>query len=28
VIITGSNMALTGSSTSGAWTTKCIIRGL
>ena len=28
VIVTGSNMALTGSSTSGAWTTKCIIRGI
>jgi hypothetical protein len=28
VIVTGSNMALTGSSTSGAWTTKCIVRGL
>ncbi|CAB4155232.1 LbR_YadA-like domain containing protein [uncultured Caudovirales phage] len=28
VIVTGSNMALTGSSTSGAWTTKCIVRGI
>jgi len=28
VFITGSNMALTGSSTSGAWTTKCIVRGI
>ena len=28
VIVTGSNMALTGSSTSGAWTIKSIIRGL
>lgn len=28
VIVTGSNMALTGSSTLGAWTTKCIVRGL
>jgi hypothetical protein len=28
VIVTGSNMALTGSSTSGSWTTKCIVRGL
>ena len=28
VFITGSNMALTGSSTTGLWTTKCIVRGL
>jgi hypothetical protein len=28
VIVTGSNMALTGSSTSGAWTIKTIVRGL
>jgi len=28
VIVTGSNMALTGSSTSGAWTIKSIVRGL
>ena len=28
VLVTGSNMALTGSSTTGAWTTKCIIRGI
>jgi hypothetical protein len=28
VIVTGSNMALTGSSTTGSWTTKCIVRGL
>jgi hypothetical protein len=28
VVVTGSNMALTGSSTSGAWTTKCIVRGI
>jgi hypothetical protein len=28
VIVTGSNMALTGSSTSGAWTIKTIVRGI
>ncbi len=28
VVVTGSNMALTGSSTSGAWTIKTIVRGL
>jgi hypothetical protein len=28
VVVTGSNMALTGSSTSGAWTIKTIIRGI
>ena len=28
VLVTGSNIALTGSSTSGAWVTKCIIRGI
>jgi len=28
VIVTGSNMALTGSSTTGAWTIKSIVRGL
>ena len=28
VIVTGSNMALTGSSTTGSWTIKSIIRGL
>jgi hypothetical protein len=28
VIVTGSNMALTGSSTLGSWTTKCIVRGI
>jgi hypothetical protein len=28
VIVTGSNMALTGSSTSGTWTIKTIVRGL
>jgi hypothetical protein len=28
VIVTGSNMALTGSSTTGAWTIKTIVRGL
>lgn len=28
VIVSGSNIALTGSSTSGLWTTKCIIRGI
>jgi hypothetical protein len=28
VIVTGSNMALTGSSTTGSWTIKTIVRGL
>jgi hypothetical protein len=28
IIVTGSNMALTGSSTSGAWTIKTIVRGI
>jgi hypothetical protein len=28
VIVSGSNMVLTGSATTGSWTTKCIIRGL
>ena len=28
VVVTGSNMALTGSSTTGAWTIKSIVRGL
>jgi hypothetical protein len=28
VFVTGSNMALTGSSTTGSWVTKCIIRSL
>jgi hypothetical protein len=28
VVVTGSNMALTGSSTSGAWTIKTIVRGI
>jgi hypothetical protein len=28
VIVTGSNMALTGSSTSGTWTIKTIVRGI
>jgi hypothetical protein len=28
VLVTGSNMALTGSSTSGAWTIKAIVRGI
>jgi hypothetical protein len=28
VIITGSNMALTGSSTTGSWTIKTIVRGI
>jgi hypothetical protein len=28
VFVTGSNMALTGSSTSGAWTIKAIVRGI
>ena len=28
VIVSGSNMALTGSSTTGSWTTKCIVRGI
>ena len=28
VIITGSNMALTGSSTAGSWTIKTIVRGI
>jgi hypothetical protein len=28
VVVTGSNMALTGSSTTGAWTIKSIVRGI
>ncbi len=28
VVVTGSNMALTGSSSTGSWITKCIIRGV
>jgi hypothetical protein len=28
VVVTGSNMALTGSSTAGAWTIKSIVRGI
>jgi hypothetical protein len=28
VIVTGSNMAITGSSTTGSWTIKTIVRGL
>jgi hypothetical protein len=28
MIVTGSNFALTGSSTSGAWTIKSIVRGI
>jgi hypothetical protein len=28
VIVSGSNMVLTGSAVTGSWTTKCIIRGL
>jgi hypothetical protein len=28
VVVTGSNFALTGSSSTGLWTTKCIIRGI
>jgi hypothetical protein len=28
VIVTGSNIALTGSSTSGAWTIKTIVRSI
>jgi hypothetical protein len=28
VIVSGSNMVLTGSAATGSWTTKCIIRGL
>jgi queuine/archaeosine tRNA-ribosyltransferase len=28
VIVSGSNMVLTGSASTGIWTTKCIIRGL
>jgi hypothetical protein len=28
VVVTGSNMALTGSSTTGSWTIKTIVRGL
>ena len=28
VVVTGSNMALTGSSSAGSWTIKTIVRGL
>jgi hypothetical protein len=28
VTVSGSNIILSGSSTTGSWTTKCIIRGL
>jgi hypothetical protein len=28
VLVSGSNMALTGSSTTGSWTIKSIVRGI